>query len=72
MDFVIGLPHSHCLDNSIWIIGDILIKSVHFLLVHMSYATEDYVKLYIRDSVRFHGVPLSNISDKGTQFTPQF
>ena len=33
---------------------------------------EDYAKLYLRDMVRLHGVPLSIISDQCTQFTSQF
>ncbi|WMV38349.1 hypothetical protein MTR67_031734 [Solanum verrucosum] len=32
----------------------------------------DYAKLYLRQMVRFHGVRLSIISDRGTQFTSQF
>ncbi|WMV18968.1 hypothetical protein MTR67_012353 [Solanum verrucosum] len=33
---------------------------------------EDYAKLYLTKMVRFYGVPLSIISDRGTQFTSQF
>ncbi|KAF3671894.1 hypothetical protein FXO37_07780 [Capsicum annuum] len=42
------------------------------LPVRTSYFTEDYAKLYIRELVRLHGVPLSIISDRGTQFTSHF
>ncbi|KAF3626154.1 hypothetical protein FXO38_29429 [Capsicum annuum] len=34
--------------------------------------TEDYATRYIRELVRLHGVPLSIISDRGTQFTSYF
>ena len=47
-------------------------KSAHFHPIHTSYSTEDYAKLYIRDLVRLHGIPLSIILDKGTQFTSHF
>ena len=47
-------------------------KFAHFLSVHNSYTAEDYARLYIRELVRLHGVPLSIISDRGTQFTLQF
>ncbi|XP_070048937.1 uncharacterized protein [Nicotiana tomentosiformis] len=49
-----------------------LTKSAHFLPVRMTYSAEDYAKLYIREIVRFHGVPLSIISDRGAQFTAYF
>ena len=69
MDFVIGLPPSRCHHDSIWVVVDRLTKSACFLLVHTSYTAEDYAILYIRELVRLHGVPLSIISDRGTQFT---
>ena len=72
MDFVIGLPPSRQHHDSIWVVVDRLTKSAHFLPVHTSYTAEDYARLYIRELVRLHGVPLSIISDRGTQFTSQF
>ena len=71
MDFVIGLPPSQCHHDSIWVVVDRLTKSSHFLPVHTSYTAEDYARLYIRELVRLHGVPLSIISDRGTQFTSE-
>ncbi|KAF3680585.1 hypothetical protein FXO38_02229 [Capsicum annuum] len=52
--------------------GDRLTKSAHFLLVHTSFTSEDYAKLYIQDLVRLHGVLLATISDRVTQLTSQF
>ncbi|MDV3185288.1 MAG: hypothetical protein Q8842_02985 [Candidatus Phytoplasma australasiaticum] len=72
MDFVTGLPYSRYQHDSIWVVVDSLTKSAHFLPVHTSYTAEDYAKLYIRELVRLHGVPLYIISDRGTQFTSQF
>ena len=72
MDFVISLPHSRCHHDSIWVVVDRLTKSAHFLPVHTSYTAEDYARLYIRELVRLHGVPLSIISNRGTHFTLQF
>ena len=72
MDFVIGLPPSRRHHDSIWVVVDRLTKSAHFLPVHTSYTAEDYARLYIRELVRLHGVPLSIISDRGTQFNLQF
>ncbi|KAF3682913.1 ATP-dependent DNA helicase DDM1 [Capsicum annuum] len=41
-----------------------LTKSAHFFPVHTSYTAEDYARLYIRELVRLHGVPLSIISNR--------
>ena len=72
MDFVMGLPRTRHQHDSVWVIIDRMTKSAHFLPVRTSYSTEDYAKLYIRELVRLHGVPLSIISDRGTQFTSHF
>ena len=69
MDFVMGFPRTRHQHDSVWVIIDRMTKSSHFLPIHTSYSAEDYAKLYIRELVRLHGVPLSIISDKGTQFT---
>ena len=47
-------------------------KSAHFIPVKVTYNAEKLAKLYISEIVRFHGVPLSIISDRGTQFTSKF
>ena len=47
-------------------------KPTNFLPALTSYSSEDYAKLYIRELVRLHGVPLSIISDRSTQFTSHF
>ena len=38
----------------------------------MTYNAEKLAKLCITEIVRLHGVPLSIISDRGTQFTSKF
>ncbi|WMV25404.1 hypothetical protein MTR67_018789 [Solanum verrucosum] len=72
MDFITGLFCTRRLFDSIWVIVDQRTKSAHFLLVKTSFSAEDYVRLYIREIVRLHRVPLSIISDCGTQFASQF
>ena len=58
MNFVVGLPRSRRQHDSIWVIVDRLTKSAHFILVKSTYRDEDYVRLYIDDIVRWHGIPL--------------
>ena len=72
MDFVVGLPRTRRQHDSIWVIVDRLTKSAHFIPVKSTYRAEDYARLYIDEIVRWHGIPLSIISDRGAQFTLHF
>ena len=58
--------------DSIWVIVDRLTKSAHFFPVKVTYNAEKLVRLYISEIVRLHGVALSIISYRGTQFTSMF
>ena len=42
-----------------WVIVDRLTKSAHFLVVRMTFTLEKFSRLYIREIVRLHGVPIS-------------
>ncbi|XP_060202637.1 uncharacterized protein LOC132631056 [Lycium barbarum] len=72
MDFITGLLRSHRKFDSIWVIIDRLTKSTCFLPVRTTYATEDYAKLYLKEIVRLHSIPVSIISDRGAQFMAKF
>ena len=72
MDFVVGLPRSRGKYDSIWVIVDRLTKAAHFLPVRTTYSAEDYAKLYLKEIVRLHGIPLAIITDRGAQFTAKF
>lgn len=39
-----------------------------FLQVMTNFTTEDYTVLYLQNIVKFNGVPISIISDRGIQF----
>ncbi|CAM8986776.1 unnamed protein product [Rhodiola kirilowii] len=72
MDFITGLPSMRKGYDSIWVIVDRLTKKSHFIPVKTSYSSEQYARIYIDEIVRLHGVPISIISDRGTQFTSRF
>ena len=72
MDFVVGLPKTMSKYDSIWVIVDRLTKSAHFIPVKVTYNADRLAKIYVSEIVRLHGVPLSIISDRGTQFTSLF
>ena len=72
MDFVVGLPKTMGKYDSIWVIVDRLTKSAHFIPVKVTYNAEKLARLYISKVIRLHVVPLTIISDSGTQFTSTF
>ena len=71
-DFITGLPRSFRKFDSIWVIVDRLTKSVHFLPIKTTDTVEEYVRLYIKEIVHLHGVPISIISNRGAQFLAYF
>nr|ABI34334.1 Gag-pol polyprotein, putative [Solanum demissum] len=70
MDIIVGLPQTRIQHDSNCVIIDRMTKSAHLIPIRVSYSVEDYAKLYIPKIVKLRGVPLSIISDRGTQFTP--
>ena len=72
MDLVTGLPRTARGFDSIWVIVDRLTKTAHFLPVRMMNTAAQYARLYLNRIVPMHGVPISIVSDKGTQFTSKF
>ena len=69
MDFVAGLPQTSKGVDSIYVIVDQLTKSAHFLPVQSLFSVVRLARIYIWEVVRLHGVPVSIISDRGSQFT---
>ena len=72
MEFVVGLPKTLGKFDFIWVIVDRLTKCALFIPVKVTYNAEKLAKLYISEVVRLHGIPLSIISNRGTQFTSKF
>ena len=68
MDFVTHLPRTSRKHDAMWVIVDRLTKSAHFLAVQMAFTLEEFCRLYIREIVRLHGVPVSIISNRDPQF----
>ncbi|GJS38861.1 putative reverse transcriptase domain-containing protein [Tanacetum coccineum] len=72
MDFVLKLPRTAAGFDTIWVIVDRLTKSVHFLPIKETDSIERLARLYLREIVSRHGVPLSIISDRDSHFTSRF
>ncbi|XP_075107220.1 uncharacterized protein LOC142180177 [Nicotiana tabacum] len=72
MDFVTGLPRTLRGYDSVRVIVDLLTKLAHFLPVKTTYGGVRYAQIFMNEIVRLHGVPVSIISDRGSQFTSRF
>ncbi|KAI3819573.1 hypothetical protein L1987_13414 [Smallanthus sonchifolius] len=68
MDFITKLPKTSSGYDAIWVIVDRLTKSAHFLPIKETDKTEKLAKLYIKEIVARHGVPISIISDRDSRF----
>ena len=72
MDFMTHLPRTSRGDDAVWVIVDRLTKSVHFLVMQMTFTLEEFGRLYIREIVRLHGVQVSIVSTRDPKFTTHF
>ncbi|GJZ96734.1 putative reverse transcriptase domain-containing protein [Tanacetum coccineum] len=63
MDFVTKLPKTSSGHDTIWVIVDRLTKLPHFIPTRETYSMETLTRLYIKEIVSRHGVPISIISD---------
>ena len=72
MDFVTHFPQTQQKHDAVWVIVNRLTKSAHFLAVRMTFSLERFCRLYIREIVRLHGVPVSIVSDRDPRFTAHF
>ncbi|GJS20648.1 putative reverse transcriptase domain-containing protein [Tanacetum coccineum] len=72
MDFVTKLLKTANGYDTIWVIVDRLTKSAHFLPMRENDPMEKLMKLYMKEVVTRHGVPVSIISDHDGRFTSLF
>ncbi|GJR10750.1 putative reverse transcriptase domain-containing protein, partial [Tanacetum coccineum] len=72
MDFITKLPKTSNGHDTIWVIADRLTKSAHFIPTRETDNMETLTRLYIKEIVSRHGVPLSIISDRDSHFTSRF
>ncbi|GJS78305.1 putative reverse transcriptase domain-containing protein [Tanacetum coccineum] len=72
MDFVSRLSRTPSGFDTIWVIVDRLTKSAHFLPMKKTDSMEKLTRLYLKEIVCRHGVPVSIISDRDSHFTSNF
>ena len=72
MDFMTHLPQTLERHDAVWVIVDRLMMSAHFLAVRMTFTLQRFCRLFIREIVWLHGVPVSIVSDRDLRFTVHF
>ncbi|GKE08549.1 putative reverse transcriptase domain-containing protein [Tanacetum coccineum] len=64
--------HGFCGHDTIWVIIDRLTKSAIFTPIRETDSTEKLERLYIKEVVARHGIPVSIICDRDPRFTSHF
>ncbi|GJR77741.1 putative reverse transcriptase domain-containing protein [Tanacetum coccineum] len=72
MDFVTKLPKTSIGHDTIWVIVDRLTKLAHFILTRATDSMKTLTRLYIKEIVSQHGMPIFIISDHESHFTSRF
>ena len=71
MDFIVKLPSSHSYD-SIWVVCDRLTRYAHFIPCLETIDAAGLAWLFLDRIFRYHGLPDSILSDRGSVFVSQF
>nr|GFC37790.1 putative reverse transcriptase domain-containing protein [Tanacetum cinerariifolium] len=72
MDFVTKLPKSSQGYDTFWVIVDQLTKSVIFTSIRETDPMDKLARIYLKEVVTRHGIPISIISDRDPRFASNF
>ncbi|XP_070672600.1 uncharacterized protein [Malus domestica] len=72
IDFVYKLPRTQNGYDGSWVIVDRLTKSAHFIPMREKYSLSQLAELFVSNIVKYHGIPVSIISDRDPKFTSKF
>lgn len=76
IDFEVGLSKISNGNDAIWVVVDSLRnklpKSAYFLAYRADHPVERLAKIYIKEFVRLHSVPMNIVSDRDNRFVSQF
>ena len=72
MDFVTHFPQTSLGHDAMWVIMARLTKSTHFLVLRMTFTLKEFYRLYKREIVQLHAVPVSIVSNRDPMFMAYF
>ena len=72
LDLIVGLPWTRRKNDSIWVVLDSFTKFAPFIPVKSTYYVEECASIYINEVMSLHGISLSVIFYRGSQFTSRF
>nr|GEY96026.1 putative reverse transcriptase domain-containing protein [Tanacetum cinerariifolium] len=72
IDFVTKLPKAQSGNDTLWVVVDRLTKSAHFLPMKETDPMDKLARLYLKEVVTRHGIPVSIICDRDPRFTSNF
>ncbi|GKC79045.1 putative reverse transcriptase domain-containing protein [Tanacetum coccineum] len=72
MDFIMKLPKSSQGYETIWVIADRLTKSAIFVPMRETDPMEKLARMYLKEVVTRHGIPVSIICDRNLRFASNF
>nr|GEU79350.1 reverse transcriptase domain-containing protein [Tanacetum cinerariifolium] len=72
MDFVTKLPKAQSGNDTIWVVLDQLTKSAYFLPMKETDLMDKLARLYLKEVVTRHEIPVSIICDHDPRFTTNF
>jgi hypothetical protein len=72
MDFITGLPKSTKKNDAIMIVVEKLSKSDHFVFVKSTCKEIDIANIFMKETIRLHGMPREIISDRDTKLLQAF
>src|SRR5271170_754103 len=72
MDYLMPVPESKSGHNAILIVVDRLTKMAHFVPTTTEITVKETAELFLQYVFRYHGLPDSIVSTRGSRFTSHF
>ena len=72
IDFIVGLPLTARIHDSIFVVVDTLTKSAHFIPMHTTYQEPNIARVFISEIMILHGLLRRIISNRGSMFSGRF